>query len=67
MNSRQLTYKNHKITIEDGVLFIDQKEIEYEHDREQQKWSSRYLPYTQYGSLGDLAKAIIEDTVEFNA
>lgn len=67
MSSRQLIYKNHKITIENGQLFIGQKEIEYEHDQVSQKWSSRYLPYTQYDSLGDLAKAIIVDTVEFNA
>lgn len=67
MISRQQTYKNRVITIEDNNLFIDQKEIEYEHDPQRQKWSSRYLPYTQYDSLDDLAKALIVDTVEFNA
>ncbi len=67
MSSRQLTYKNHTIVIENGHLFIDQKEIEYELDHERQKWSSWYLPYTQYDSLGELAKAIIVDTDEFNA
>jgi len=67
MSSKQ-TYKNCEIRIEnDQRLFINQKEIEYEYDRIQNKWSSRYLPYTQYNSLDDLAKAIIVDTVEFNA
>jgi HSP20 family molecular chaperone IbpA len=46
-------------------LTIDGKEIEYEKLQETQQWSSRYLPYTQYESLIDLAKAIIRDTSEF--
>lgn len=59
-------YKNCQIHIEDGIrLYINQKEIDYDHDEDNQKWSSRYLPYTQYDSLDALARAIVSDTAEF--
>lgn len=55
------------IDIEDDTnLTINGKEISYIHDAVKNKWSSRYLPYTQYDSLLDLARAIIRDTVEFS-
>lgn len=66
MSSRQEVYENCQIRIEnDNRLFINQKAIEYKHDMDSMKWSSRYLPYTQYESLYDLAKAIVSDTAEF--
>ncbi len=66
MSTREETFENCEIKIEDEKrLFINQKEINFEHDEAQSKWSSRYLPYTQYDSLDALAKAIITDTAEF--
>ncbi len=66
MDVKQQTYKGHDIKIEDDVkLIINEKEIEYFEDKEQGKWFSKYLPYTQYDSLEDLAKAIAVDTAEF--
>lgn len=66
MNISEEMYENCQIQIEDGIrLFINQKEIEYDRDEDNEKWSSRYLPYTQYDSLGALARAIISDTAEF--
>lgn len=66
MGISQEVYENCRIQIEDGIrLFINQKEIEYEHDETNKKWSSRYLPYTQYDSLAALARAIVSDTAEF--
>lgn len=54
------------IKIEDsGELTIQNKLIEYEKDTETDTWSSRLLPYTRYGSLIELARAIISDTPEF--
>ena len=58
--------KNYTIRIEDDdSLNIANKDIEYEYDPVSNKWSSRYLPYTQYDSLVELARAIASDTVEF--
>ena len=51
---------------DDGNLTINGKEIQYEHDRADGKWSSKYLPYTKYKSLLDMARAIVRDTVEFS-
>ena len=66
MSVQQQTYKGHDIKIEDDVkLIINNKEIDYLEDKEQGKWFSKYLPYTQYDSLEALAKAIAVDTAEF--
>jgi len=55
------------IEIQHGkTLTINGKEIPYEHDRADGKWSSKYLPYTKYQSLLDMARAIVRDTVEFS-
>lgn len=68
MSSKQEVFEGCQITIEDGQkLYINQKEIEYEHDEKDGKWSSKYLPYTQYESIDALAKAIVSDTAEFKA
>ena len=68
MGSKKETYEGCEIRIEDDTqLFINQKPIEYEHDKDNKKWSSRYLPYTNYDSLIALAKAIVRDTAEFKA
>ncbi len=50
----------------DENLTINGKEIEYEYDAEHKKWSSRYLPYVQYNTLLEMARAIVRDTVEFS-
>lgn len=65
---------NHKEVLEgctieiqhDDRLTINGKEIPYEHDRAARKWSSKYLPYTRYKSLLEMARAIVRDTVEFS-
>jgi hypothetical protein len=60
------TYQGHDITIEDDKkLTINHKVIDYLQDKEQRKWYSKHLPYTQYDSLEALAKAIAVDTEEF--
>ncbi len=66
MSVQQQTYKGHDIKIEDGIkLFINGKKIDYFEDKEKGKWFSKHLPYTQYDSLEELAKAIAVDTAEF--
>ena len=58
---------NCKIVIEsDTDLSINGKHIVYEYNATTKKWLSMYLPYTEYDSLLDLAKAIVKHTVEFN-
>lgn len=51
---------------DDANLSINGKEIIYEYDGTKNKFSSRYLPYTQYDSLLELARAIARHTVEFS-
>lgn len=53
--------------IDDNKLTINGKEIDYEHGSTEDKWSSRYLPYTKYDSLLDMGRAIARDTVEFSS
>lgn len=66
MSTRNETYKGFDITIEDNnKLMINDKEIDY--GLEDDKWFSKYLPYTVYDSLDELAKAIISNTSEFEA
>lgn len=66
MSHYQESYKGSNIEIENEKhLTIDAKTIDCEHDQETRKWSSRYLPYTRYDSLIDLAQAIVRDTDEF--
>jgi len=68
MSTRNETYEGRDITIEDDkILMINDKEIDYEHELETDKWFSRYLPYTVYDSLDELAKAIISNTSEFES
>ena len=68
MGSKKETYENCEIRIEDDIqLFINQKAIDYVHDKDNKKWLSRYLPYTEYDSLIALAKAIVSDTAEFKS
>lgn len=60
------TYENCAIEIDDDdKLRIEGKDINYEYDAISNKWSANYLPYTQYDSLLELARAIARDTVEF--
>jgi hypothetical protein len=66
MVSYRETYEGFEIDIEDDTkLTINGKEIDYEYDNVENKWSSRYLPYSRYDSLLDLAQAIARDTAEF--
>ncbi len=67
MASHKESYEGREIELEDETkLTINGKHIDYEHDSVSNKWSSRYLPYTQYGSLLDLAKAIARHAAEFS-
>ncbi len=60
------TFDGCEIIIEnDTKLTINGKHINYEYNLTKDKWLSRYLPYTEYESLFDLARAIVRDTVEF--
>jgi len=66
MSVIQHTYQGHDIKIENNKkLTINQKEIDYEQDKEQDIWFCKHLPYTQYDSLEALAKAIAVNTAEF--
>jgi hypothetical protein len=66
MSVIQHTYKGQDIKIENNqTVTINQKEIEYQEDKEQGIWFCKYLPYTQYDSLEALAKAIAVNTAEF--
>lgn len=46
-------------------LTIDGKPIDVEVAESGQRWVSGYLPYSDYSSLLDLARAIVRDTEEF--
>jgi hypothetical protein len=66
MTKHTETVGNYTITIEDDEsLNIAGKAIDYAYDPVSNKWSSRYLPYSSYDSLLELARAIATDTVEF--
>lgn len=61
------TFHGCDIEIEnDTELTINGKHIEYQHNVPASKWSSSYLPYHDFDSLLDLARAIARDTVEFS-
>lgn len=61
------TFEGCEIEIKDDAnLSINGKEINYEYDQVKNKFSTRYLPYTQYDSLLEMARAIARDTVEFS-
>lgn len=54
------------VITDDSALTINGKVIEYTYDDAMKAWLSKYLPYTDYPSLLDLARAISRDTVEFS-
>ena len=61
------TYEGADIEIKDDIdLSINGKQIDYEFDQVKNKFYSRYLPYTQYNSLLEMARAIAKHTVEFS-
>lgn len=66
MNAHQETYRGCDIEISTmGQLTINTKHIDYAFDSNEMKWSTHYLPYTQYSSLLEMAKAVVRDTAEF--
>ncbi len=66
MANHKETYLSCQIEIKDNnQLRINKKNIEYDYDDSQRKWSSKYLPYSSYDSLLELSKAITKDSVEF--
>lgn len=66
MNPYKENFKGREIDISaDGHLTINAKQIDYEHDAHRNKWSTRYLPYSQFDSLADMARAVAGDTEEF--
>ncbi len=68
MANQKEMFEGCEIEIKDDVnLTINGKEIDYEHDSTENKWSSRYLPYTKYDSLLDMGRSIARDTVEFSS
>lgn len=67
MSNLKETLEGCSIEIKDETeLTINGKHIDYEKDSIDNQWSSRYLPYTNYDSLLDLARAIVKDTSEFS-
>jgi len=60
------SYKGCEILIsKNDTLSINTKLIEYEFNVSDNTWYSRYLPYSQYDSLLEMAKAIVSNTAEF--
>ncbi|HNO75497.1 hypothetical protein [Nitrosomonas mobilis] len=60
-------FEGRTIEIKDGVnLSINGKEIDCHHDRVKNKFYSKYLPYTQYDSLLELAREIAKHAAEFS-
>jgi hypothetical protein len=67
MSHHKEIFEGCNIEIKDDTdLSINGKEIVYEHDGTKNKFSSKYLPYTQYDSLLEMARAIARHTVEFS-
>lgn len=67
MTHHKEVFEGCNIEIKDDTnLSINGKEIEYEHDERKNKWSSKYLPYTQYDTLLEMAREIVKHTVEFS-
>ena len=61
------TFQGCLIEIEDNdTLRIDGKRIDPVYNESRGKWSTRYLPYTEYNSLVELGQAIVRDTEEFS-
>ena len=61
------TFAGRTITITNNTdLTINGKEIDYQYDPIKDKFSSKYMPYTLYGSLLELARAIAKHSVEFS-
>ena len=68
MAKHQETFEGCSIEITDNdLLTINGKEIHYEHNAPKNEWFSRYLPYTNYNSLLEMARAIARNTVEFSS
>lgn len=66
MEPHKEIYQGCEIEITSGAhLTINSKQIEYELDPSGKNWSSKYLPYSDYDSLSNLAKAIVSNTAEF--
>ncbi|MFV2059127.1 MAG: hypothetical protein ACC653_00505 [Gammaproteobacteria bacterium] len=66
MTTHKETYLKCDIEITDEQqLTINKKNIEYDYNDTNKKWSSKYLPYSEYDSLIDLSKAITKDSIEF--
>ena len=67
MAGHKESYKGCSIVIEgDSGLTINGKDIDCEHDVGSKKWSSKYMPYSRYDTLLDLAKSIVRDSAEFS-
>lgn len=50
----------------DSELTINGKRIEYHYNGVSKTWYSKYLPYSDFDSLKELARAIARDSVEFS-
>ena len=63
--SSEKTYKNKKIKIEkqnnEITLFIDDTKMEYDFDSDTKRYFAyEFLPYENFSSLEQLAKAIVD-------
>jgi hypothetical protein len=66
MTTHTETYLGCEIEIQDDKqLKINSKLIDTDFDAERKKWSTRYLPYSEFDSLEELSRAVTRDSVEF--
>jgi hypothetical protein len=66
MKAHKETYSGCHIELsKEGKLAIDKKAIDYMYDPSVDKYITKYLPYTQYGSVMDLARAIVAVSPDF--
>ena len=67
MPEQKETYKGFKIVIDDGQnkLTIDDKEIDVS-EAEPGSYITSYMPYTEYKSIMELAKQVIEKAADFD-
>ena len=66
MASVKEDYEGCAIEIEvENTLTLNGKKIEFTHDNTNETWHSDYLPYSQYNSLIELARAIVHESGEF--
>ncbi|MCK5888429.1 MAG: hypothetical protein KAG19_00635 [Methylococcales bacterium] len=65
MTTMTETFDGCEITIEGDTVTINSRQIDCEYSNDSKKYSTSYLPYSDYSNLLTLAKDVIRNTVEF--